>query len=59
MKSKVLAIPEIFYVRESSKLIAWENFGAKLKKQTVKLLEMTESIWYFYECLPICEKSAS
>ena len=31
-------------------------FGLKLKHQTVKMLEITESISCFYECLLVCQK---
>ena len=41
------AILEIFYVKGSSNLIGKENVGAKLMSKIVKLLEMTESIFYF------------
>ena len=39
---------EIFYVQESNNLIQRENTGAKLKNQTAKVLEITESICFFY-----------
>ena len=29
--------------------------GPKIKNQTVKLLEMTELVFFFYGCLPICK----
>ena len=32
-----------------------ENFGPKLKTQTVKILEMTESVCCFSKCLPTWE----
>lgn len=44
---------------KSSNLISRENFGPKLKNQTVKLLETTESICCFYKCLSTFKKSAS
>ena len=47
----------ICYVKVSSNLIDRENFGAKLKNQTVKRLEITESICCFYGCLSITHKN--
>ena len=41
INSKDQAILDIFYAKESSNLTGWENFGLKLKKKTVKLLEKT------------------
>ena len=57
MKSENQAILETFYEKESNNLIGRENLGLKLKNQTVKLLGMTESICYFYGCLPKCKKN--
>ena len=59
VKSKVHAVLEIFYVKESISLIGRKNFGPKLKQDAVKLLEITESIYCLYVCLPICKKSTS
>ena len=36
--------------------LADKILGPKLKIQTVKLLEIPESIYCFYEYLPICKK---
>lgn len=59
MKPKNPATLEIFHVKESNNLIGWENFWPKAKKQTVKNLEMNESVYCFYRCLPMCKKSSS
>ena len=48
-----------FHMKKLSNLISWENFGVPLKGQTVKLIEMTESICCFYRWLPIYKKSVS
>ena len=50
------AILEIFHVKESRHLIVKENLGPKAKNQTIKLLEIADSICCFYGCLPICKK---
>ena len=55
MKSNDKVILDIFYVEESSNLIGQENFGTKISEPDCKVLEMTESVRYFYECLPICK----
>ena len=54
MKYKDQSLVAIFYIKETSNLIASENFGNKGQKQTFTLLEMTE----FISCLCIlqCEK---
>ena len=42
------ATPKIFYAKESSNLIPRENLDSNFKNKTVKLLEITESIFCFY-----------
>lgn len=53
MKSNDKVILDIFYVEESSNLIGQENFGTKTSEPDCKVFEMTESVCYFYEYLPI------
>ena len=59
IKSKDQTILDIFYAKDSSNLMSRVNFRLKLKTQIIKLLEISESICYFYGCLPIRKNSTS
>ena len=52
------AFLEIFYVKNQALWLAKKTLGPKLKNQSVKLLERTESICCFWGKLLICKKSA-
>ena len=58
MKSKDHAILEIFYVKYQAIWLAEGILVPKFKNQTVKVLEITKSICWFYGFLPICIKWA-
>ena len=58
MKSKDQAILKILCEKNQAIYLAERTLGLGLKSQTVKLLEMTESICCFYRCLSKCRKTA-
>lgn len=59
MKSKDHVILEVLIYKDQAIWLTESILGSKFKIQTIKLLQITESICYFYVCLPICIKSAS
>ena len=58
MKSKDRVILEVFCVKYSSNLIGRKNFETRLNNETVKLLEITDSICCFHGWKPIRKKLA-
>ena len=59
MKSKDHVILEVLIYKDQAIWLTESILGSKFKIQTIKLLQITEWICYFYGCLPICIKSAS